>query len=72
MQPIEKHGYNMHDFYQVDKAIKVMWMKSFFKEKIFLCKKYLENHSGVSNILILIQSNFTEKMIPNLDIFQIL
>ena len=51
MQPIEKGGYNMHDFHHIDKAIKVMWMKNFFKEKTFLWKKYLEIHSGVSNIL---------------------
>ena len=57
----------MHDFHQVNTAIKVMWMKKFFKEKTFLCKKYLEIHSGVSNILVLLQSNFTEKMIPNFD-----
>ena len=67
MQPIEKGGYNMHDFHQVDKAIKVMWMKNIFKEKTFLCKKYLEIYSGVSNILVLLQSNFTENMIPNFD-----
>ena len=42
-------------------------MKIFFKEKTFLWKKYLEISSGVSNVLILLQSNFTEKMIPNFD-----
>ena len=51
----------MHDFRQVDKAIKVMWMKNFFKEKTFLWKKYLEIHSGVSNKLILSQSNLQIK-----------
>ena len=44
-----------------------MWMKNFFKEKTFLWKKYLEIHSGVNNILVLLQRNFTEKMIPNFD-----
>ena len=61
MQPVEKGGYNMHDFHQVDKAIK------FSKKKHFFGKKYLEIHSGVNNILVLLQSNFTEKMIPNFD-----
>ena len=42
-------------------------MKNFFKEKTFLWQKYLEIHSAVSNILVLLQSNFTEKMIPNFD-----
>ena len=62
MQPIDKGGYNIHD-----KAIKVMWTKNFFKEKTFLWKKYLEIHSGDGNILVLLHSNFTEKMIPNFD-----
>ena len=44
-----------------------MWMKIFFKEKTFLWKKYLEIHSGIINILVLLRCNFTEKMIPNFD-----
>ena len=57
----------MHDFHQVDKVIKVMWIKFFFKEKTFIWKKYLQVHSSVNNILVLLQSNYTEKMIPNFD-----
>ena len=61
----------MHNFQQVDKAIKVMCIKGFFMEKHFFGKKYLEIYSGVYNILVLVQSNFTKKMIPNLIIFRI-
>ena len=41
--------------------------ENFFQKKTFLWKIYLEIHSGVNNISVLLQSNFTEKMIPNFD-----
>ena len=36
-------------------------------EKNISLEKYLGIHSGVNNVSVLLQSNFTEKMIPNFD-----
>ena len=40
MQQIENSGYNMHDFHQVDKAIKETWMEIFLKKNHFFGKIY--------------------------------